>query len=162
MGYSDEASAAEEEGEPGKTTRVVSAGLLTGFAVGLWGCFFLLVQRWAHAAPQVPERHLGLIYPHNEHGWVTYFSAFQTTASFLLFAFSPVLFITGFGLVPKKNVRTRKGFLSWGMRFDTDDPRSLLVPCQLAGLVLGPVAAVVIGQPFVNWLVAQGVVIPFG
>lgn len=49
-----------------------------------------------------------------------------------------------------------------GVTFDPDGPKSLLVPCQLAGLVLAPVAAVVIGQPFVNWLVAQGVVLTFG
>jgi hypothetical protein len=145
-----------------KNSRLVASGLLSGVAVGLFGCFIFLVEQWARSAPVTPDGHLGLVYPHNEHGSVTYFSALQTTACALMFWAAPMVFIVGFGLVPKKNVKTRSVPLAWSMRFDVDGSMRLLTISQLAGVGIAIVGIAGLGDPLVTWLVEHGVVLRFG
>lgn len=125
-------------------------------------CFFYLVERWAHSAPTSPDPAHGFVYSHNEHGWITYFSAFQTTAcALLLFTSIPLSFV-GMLVSPKRNVVYRRGFLSVGANWDPDDPKKL----QRVGFVLGalaaPVLVFVLGPFMVNALIRTGVILWFG
>lgn len=125
-------------------------------------CFFGLVLYWARVAPILPDPQHGLIYPHNEHGSITYFSAFQATSCFLLFSVSPLLFLIGFSIAPKKNIKARSGKLSWSMRFDPDDPRKVLVWSQLGGAILAPLLIFTIGPSLVHLLNRLGLMLNIG
>ena len=146
----------------GNTSRNVAAGFLTGSAAGGFACFQCLVEYWRYKAPASPDVGLGLLYRHNEHGAITYFSAFQTTACYLLFFTFPVIFLIGFSLAPKTNVRVKSGRLSWAMRFDPDDPKKLFGRSQLAGIAAAPVVIFTIGRLFVRILISYGIVLTFG
>ena len=118
--------------------RNFAAGILTGFAVGVFLCFFFLDYRWQHAAPTSALPQLGLVYPHNEHSDTRYFSAVQATSGPLLFLIAIATFVVGFTIAPKKNIRTTRGWLSVSMRFDRDDPHNILIWSQLGGVILAP------------------------
>lgn len=125
-------------------------------------CFFYLVQRWAHAAPTTPDPTRGYIYAHNEHGWITYFSAFQTTAAGLLFSTSIPLSFVGIFASPKRNVISRRGFLSASAKWDPDDPKRLQRFGFLGGAVAAPIFVFLLGPFLVESLNASGIVLPFG
>jgi hypothetical protein len=145
-----------------KTARNIAAGLLMGFGWTAGMCFFGLLLYWARISPTLPEPQLGLVYPHNEHGSITYFSAFQATSCFLLFSISPLLFLIGFSIAPKKNIKTRVGKLSWSMKFDPDDPRKVLGWSQLGGAILAPLVIFTVGPSFVHLVNRMGTVLNIG
>ncbi len=145
-----------------RATKNILAGLLTGFAVSMFACFFWLILLWPATAPSTPVPHLGLVYPHNNHGAITYFSAFQATSCALMFLWFPILFFTGWAIAPKKNIRDRVGFLARSMTFDSDDPEKLLVRAQLAGALLAPVFLFSVGPLIVRTLVGFGIVLNLG
>jgi hypothetical protein len=113
------------------------SGFLAAYGWVSFFCFFYLVISWASVAPHNPDPANGLIYPHNEHGSITYFSAFQSTSCALLFLSSPLFFGLGFYLTPKKDVIYKTGKLSFSMRFKADDPRKI----QRIGAAAGAIAA---------------------
>lgn len=140
----------------------VGGAFLAAYGWVAFSCFIYLVLRWAHAAPTSPDPARGLVYSHNEHGSITYFSAFQATSCALLLSTSIPLFFLGALVIPKRNVVYRHGFLSVSAKWDPDDPKRL----QRIGLSLGAMAAPIIvfmfGPFLVNALNAVGVVLPFG
>ena len=125
-------------------------------------CFLYLVERWAHSAPTSPDPARGLIYSHNEHGWITYFSAFQATSCALLFATSTPLSFLGIFVSPKRNVIYRRGFLSVGAKWDPDDPKKLQRIGFAIGAVAAPILVFVVGPYLVKALIAGGVAFSFG
>lgn len=125
-------------------------------------CFFYLVERWAHAAPTSPNPALGYVYPHNEHGWITYFSAFQATAAALLFSTSVPLGFVGILVSPKRDVVYRCGFLSVSAKWNPDDPRRLQRFGFIGGAAAAPILVFLSGPFIVKALNNAGVVLPFG
>ena len=105
---------------------------------------------------------MGLVFRHNEHGAIAYFSAFQTTACYLLFFTFPVIFLVGFSLAPKTNIRVMTSRLSWAMKFDPDDPKKLLGRSQLAGVLAAPAIIFTAGRLLVSILTNSGIVLAFG
>ena len=89
-----------------KTGRLIVSGLLTGSSVAIFFCFLWVDSRWRADAPRSADAIKSLIYPHNDHGLITYVSAFQATSTTLLFATFPTVFLLGWGLAPKKNSET--------------------------------------------------------
>jgi hypothetical protein len=84
--------------------RNVAGGLLAGYGFVAFFCFMFLVLHWANVAPRAPDPAHALVFPHNEHGAITYFSAFQATSCALLFATSVPLAFIGMIIAPKKNI----------------------------------------------------------
>ena len=139
---------------------VVGAFLAT-YGVVAFLCFFYLVQQWAHAAPTSPDPQSGFIYAHNEHGWITYFSAFQTTSCALLFSTSIPLVFVGAFIIPKRNMVYRSNRLSFRVQWDPDDPKRLRRVGSLCGALAAPIAVFILGPFLVNALNGRGVVLPF-
>lgn len=114
----------------------VLGGFLVGYGFTAFLCFWFLVQIWASTAPHLPDPARGLIYQHNQHGWITYFSALQATSCWLLFWTSvPIAFVGGH-IMPKRNwnvVASRFGISS---KYEADDPRHVGDGRFLQGCVL--------------------------
>jgi hypothetical protein len=69
---------------------------------------------------------IGQYFPHNEHGWITYFTAFQATSSALLFWSSFVTMALAIGIMPKQNVKVRRlGGIPIAANWKNDDRRGL-------------------------------------
>ena len=113
------------------------SGFLAAYGWFSFACIFYLVISWAAVAPHTPNPVNGLIYRHNEHGTITYFSGFQGTSCTLLFTTSLLFFGLGFYLSPKKDVVYKTGKLSFSMRYNPDDPNKI----QRLGLAIGAVSA---------------------
>ena len=137
-----------------RPARNIAAGLLTGFAVSAFLFFLIADVGWFRGAPSSAQPALGLTYPHNEHGSVGYFSAFQAATCTILPPLAALLFFAGWRILPKKNIRVRSDKLSMSMRFDPDDPERVLGWSQLAGFVLAPVILYGVGQPLLRALTA--------
>ncbi len=142
--------------------RNVVAGLLAGCGIASFFCFFALEEHWRALAPSCPNRALGLIYTHNEHGSYTYFSAFQATACWLMFWTWIPLGILGALIAPKKNIVGRAKWFGASYRWDQDDPSGLLKWAMLVGAVLAPFFLLFIGPRIVRGLNAAGVVMNLG
>jgi len=140
----------------------VFAGFLGAYGAIAFLCFFYLVQRWENSAPTSPDPTRGLIYYHNEHGSITYFSAFQTTSCALLLVTSIPLALVGVLVSPKCNALHRRRFFSGSFRWEPDDPKRLQRVGSIVGTVAAPILVFVVGPAVVNALIAAGAVFPFG
>ena len=118
-----------------------------GFGVSTFLFFVIVDVVWFAVAPLSARPALGLTYPHNEHGSIGYFSAFQMAACTILPILAASMFFVGWGVLPKKNIRDRSNKLSMSMRFDSDDPERVLGWSQLAGFILAPAILYGAGRP---------------
>lgn len=140
--------------------RNIAGAFMLAYSMVAFTCFLILDETWAHSAPARPDYRRGLVYAHNEHGWITYFSAFQATSCALLFGTMLLLGIAGIAILPKRNIKTGRACL-WA-RWDWDDP------CggQRIGTLYGLFAAVFFlfaaGPLLVDGLNRAGVVLTFG
>jgi hypothetical protein len=141
--------------------RNAACGFLAGYGAVAFFCFWQLVRQWANLAPIVPDVPNGLVIPHNEHGHITYFSAFQATSAALLFSTSVPLGMLGVLLSPKKNIRSSSGRLSFRAIWDQDDPKGLYKPAIAAGAVAAPAIVFLLGPHLVTWLNGIGFVLTF-
>lgn len=137
------------------------SGFLAGYGGGAFVCFFYLVISWAAVAPHSPDPAHGLIFPHNEHGSITYFSGFQGTSCALLMATSPLFFMLGVCISPKKDVIAKTGTLSFSMRWKPDDPRKIQRVSMTVGAIVAPMIVFLIGPSLVNALNSAGFVVGF-
>lgn len=137
------------------------SGFLAAYAWVSFFCFFYLVIRWTAVAPHSPDPAHGLIFPHNEHGSITYFSGFQGTSCALLISTSPILFILGLCLSPKKEVVTSTGRFSFSMKWKQDDPHKILRFGMTLGAVIAPLVVFLWGPPLVTKLNSLGFVAGF-
>jgi hypothetical protein len=142
--------------------RNVFGAFLASYGWVAFFCFAYLVLRWAHAAPTSPDPAGGLVYSHNEHGSITYFSAFQATSCALLFSTSIPLSFVGIFVTPKRNVVYRRGFLSFSSKWDPDDPKRLGRIGFSLGAVAAPIIVFIVGPSLVNALNEVGVVLSLG
>ena len=136
-------------------------GLLAGYGFVAFFCFLLLVEWWAHVAPRIPDAAHGLVFAHNEHGSITYFSGFQGTSCAVLFATSIPLCFLGSFLAPKRNVVARRGFLSVSAKWDQDDPKRLFTRAIVLGSIGAPIAIFALGPGLIKWLNGVGFVTGF-
>ena len=137
------------------------SGFLAAYGFVAFFCFFYLVDRWVEVAPSNPDPVNGIIFPHNEHGSITYFSAFQGTSCALLFWTSPLLFFVALFLTPKQNVQTQRGFLSIRTTWDKDDANGFQTIGMVFGAIAAPIIVFLLGPPLVTWLNSAGVVTGF-
>lgn len=144
-----------------KALRNVIGGFLAAYGWVSFFCFIGLVRYWATTAPTMPDPVKGLIFPHNEHGLITFFSAFQGTSCALLFATSIPLGFLGILIGPKKNVISRSGTLWFSAKWEQDDPQKLAPWAMACGAISAPILVFLIGPPLVNWLNSIGVVTGF-
>ncbi len=140
----------------------VLGGFLAAYGSVAFFCFLYLIERWAHAAPTIPDPARGYVYAHNEHGWITYFSAFQATASALLFATSIPLSVVGIFVSSKRNVITRRAFLSISAKWDPDDSKRLQRYGFLFGAAAAPVLVFLVEPTLVEMLNARAIVFSLG
>jgi hypothetical protein len=137
-----------------------AGNFLAGYGWMAFVCFIYLVVTWVGASPVAPDPGQDLLYPHNEHGRITYFSAFQATSCYLLFLTSIPLFFVGTAIIPKKNVKVLRGpWLSISSRWDPDDPEKVGRWGMLAGMLSTPALVFGAGPVLVRWLNSLGVVL---
>jgi len=139
--------------------RSALSGFVSAYGFFAMICFFYLQQRWHRAAPHLPDVSHGLIVPHNEHGSITYFSAFQSTSCTLLFATGFPLAIVGLLVGPKKNMVHTRSKRLFSATWDRDDPAGSWPIGTVCGVCAAPIIVFLIGPPFVTWLNAVGIVI---
>lgn len=144
-----------------RDARNAIAGFLAAYGWVSFFCFFYLVISWAAAAPHAPDPSRGLIYPHNEHGSITYFSAFQGTSCALLFGTSPLFFMLGIAASPKRDVVSRTGPLSFSMEWKPDDPNKVQRVGAILGAAAAPVVIFFLGPSLVVCLNSMGIVTGF-
>ena len=137
------------------------SGFLAGYGWVAFFCFFYLVVSWAAVAPHSPDPAHGLIFPHNEHGSITCFSGFQGTSCALLMATSPLFFILGVYISPKKEVITKTGRFGFSMKWKPDDPHKIQRVAMGVGAIVAPIIVFLIGPSLVNALNSVGLVTGF-
>jgi hypothetical protein len=96
-------------------------GLLFGYGFVTFFLFIYLVNHWAYLAPVNADTAHGFIFPHNQHGSITYFSAFQSTSCSLLPLTSLPISILGWFILPKKYIKYMKNRFAFRMTFEPDD-----------------------------------------
>ena len=137
------------------------AGFMAAYGLVSFFCFFYLVTTWAGVAPHQPDPAHGLIFRHNEHGSITYFSASQGTSCALLFATSPMFFFAAIAITPKKDVRYMPATFGASMKWQPDDPRKMQRVGVGLGAVVTPIVVFLIGPTLVTALNSIGVVTGF-
>ena len=131
-------------------------GFLFGYGFVAFFCFLGIVEHWAATAPTVPVPSVGAIFPHNDHGSITYFTAFQATSCALLFDTSiPLAFLGGL-IAPRKNIKSRSRFLTWRATWDQDDPSHMFKWPFALGALAAPVIVFRLGPCLIHWLIALG------
>jgi hypothetical protein len=130
----------------------VTGGILFGYGIAAFACFFGLDQMWFAAAPHKPDPSLGLIFQHNEHGDYRYFTAFQATAAICLPISAILTGFIGWLIAPKKNIASHFGKVSFSMKFDSDDPKGLSNYALALGILLAPFFIFVVGPTLVDAL----------
>lgn len=134
---------------------------LSAYGIVSFLCFFLCVQWWARAAPRMLDPAHGFVYPHNEHGSISYFSAFQTTSCTLLLLTSMPVLCVGALLTPRHDPVFRRGVRGMEVKWDPDDPTGLQRFGFAGGMVAAPLLIFVVGRILVKALNAAGFVWPF-
>ena len=144
-----------------RDVRNVVGAFLAAYGWVAFFCFVYLDLRWTASTPTSPDPLRGYVFYHSDHGAISYFSAFQVTAcSLLLWTSIPLSFI-GMLLIPKRNINFRRGFLSFSMKWELDDPENLNRIASVAGALAAPLLVFVVGPTVVKSLVAAGVFLSF-
>lgn len=138
-----------------------ASGFLAGYGWIAFFCFLCLVEHWAHISPRTADPAHGYVFPHNEHGSITYFSAFQGTSCALLFSTSIPLFFLAIAICPKRNVISRTNRFSFSMKWDRDDPRGWGPVAAACGAIAAPLIVFLIGPALIVWLNSIGFVTGF-
>lgn len=137
-------------------------GLASGCAIATFVTFFIAVQIWTGAAPSEPNEALGAIFEHNEHGSITYFTAFQSTSAALMFWISFAAIAIAIFTRPKRGIKVRRlAALPLGAGWTNDDNKGHSRSWGIrAALVAAPILWI-LGQPLVRWLNHRGFVFNF-
>jgi hypothetical protein len=144
----------------GRSHRNLIAGFAGGFFIAGFAAFVGLTRYWISIATKVAVSSLGRLYAHNEHGSITYFTAFEATASALLFWSGLASLLVFFAVSPKRNVAvTRWRGVPLGARWQNDDPHGRLMQGAAAGALFGVLVIFVLGPVLVQSLVSTGVVL---
>lgn len=121
-------------------TRCRAGGFLGGYFASAFSIFMMQTNYWRHIAPAFPNSTLGQIYKHNEHGWISYFDAFQATSSYLMFWTNSFAVVFAMALMPKRNTSvTRWGRFPVGVGWRTDDEKGIAKSSAVVGAVAAPI-----------------------
>ncbi len=135
-------------------------GYLFGSFAGGFITFMILVQYWAHCAPHAPAPLLGEIYPHNEHGSITYFTAFQATSAYIMFWLNMIMLLLAIGILPKRQIKVRSlGRFPVATQWQNDDDKGLAQSSAKWGASLVIPVIFLAGPPLVHALMRAGVVL---
>jgi hypothetical protein len=135
--------------------RNLIGGFLGGFGPAAFLWLIFLTLKWTNGGAHAPDPGHGLVYPFNNHGTLTYVSAFQATACSLLFPLSFLSFAVGAAIIPKERKLSERG----RPRLDTNDPLGIAGPAGVAGLVVGSAAIFLVGPLIVHALNAAGIIL---
>ena len=142
--------------------RNIFCGFVAAYGWLSFACFFYLDTAWARAAPRESNSSLGAVYGHNEHGSITYFTAFQATTCWLMFNTSIPLGIVAILVQPKKNITGRASWFGFRYKWDADDPSHAATWAAVVGTVATPFLVFVIGPHLIRALNASGFVMNLG
>lgn len=135
-------------------------GFLFGFAGVGFAASLIVVERWARAAPTKPNPALGQLFPHNEHGWITYFTAFQATSSHMMFWCTFVSIALAIAALPKQLVSVRRwGRMPVAASWENDDKKGLAKRSAFVGALFAPFVFFAIGPVIVTGLNSHGIVL---
>ena len=136
------------------------AGFAGGYFLVGFVSFIILTRYWIGNAPKVPAPTSGMIYAYNQHGWISYFTAFQVTASSLLFSSNFTALFLLFVFMPKRDIKvTQWRGIPLGAAWKNDDIPNRNDWSGAAGAVFGVIAVFVLGPLVVSWLNGQGIVL---
>lgn len=139
--------------------RRVALNLVGNFAGTLGGIIGVgsvaAILHWVSVAPRVPDPSRGEVFVFNNHGSILYFTAYQHFVELAAVPIGVLLVFLALGILPKRNVVYRRGFLFVSMRFDPDDPEAVGVWGRRAGLVAGLAIIAVLDPMLLRWLVSQ-------
>lgn len=135
----------------------VLAGFLLGYGLVTIAFYIAFEMLWTAQAPRAPNLAAGLVYEHNLHGDVTYFSAFQMTAvgvmlltgvAALLLAAGPPLteLVVRVGSRPGGDPRARVA------RVTQKELDQLTKRAAVVGALLTPAILLLAGPPLVRFL----------
>jgi hypothetical protein len=136
------------------------AGLATGFFLATFVSHFGLTRYWISIASSTPLPSLGRIYRHNERGSITWFTAFESTASTLTFWIGMFALFVAIVVAPKRNFIVYPwSDVPVAARWDKSDPAGKMSTATGQGFLLGLISIFVAGPPFVSLLVRAGLVL---
>lgn len=135
-------------------------GFLFGYFFAAFCIFLFIVMWWAHNAPTSPAPALGALYRHNEHGWITFFTAFQATSSALMFWSNFLAIGVAIAILPKRNLIVRRlGGVPLSASWKHDDQKGLATSSAAYGALAAPLVILFFGPMLVSWLSSYGVVL---
>lgn len=140
----------------------LAGAFLGSYGMAAFVCFLYLSQRWAYAAPLAPDPAHGYIYAHNEHGRITYLSAFQATACVLLFPTSIPVAILGVVIAPKRDIVFLQRRFGFRYTWKPDDPKGVRWIGFACGAVAAPLIVSTLGRVLISALNSAGIVLAFG
>lgn len=124
--------------------------------------FFIVVEVWARAAPSEPNKALGAVIEHNEHGSITYFTAFQATSAALMFWISLAGIAIAMFTMPKRGINVRKlGGLPVAASWKNDDDKGLSRSWAIRSALVAIPTLWIAGPLLVRWLNHVGIVFSF-
>ena len=125
-------------------------------AAGAWTLAagsFVVTAHWFNLAPKIPEPARGAVLEHNEHGWIVYFTKYQTVAAETMLFVGMLLFFTSLSIITKKRVLDRTFYGSKKVRSEIDDPEGVQRRAAVVGATAGLAAIYGIDPALPNWLV---------
>ena len=142
--------------------RNLIAGFVGGYFAVEFVSFLGLTRYWISIAPKSPVLPQGMVYAHNEHGSISYFTAFQATASALMFWCGMAAVLMCIGIAPKRDITvTRWRGVGLGAGWKNDDPHGRMTKGAAFGATFGLAAIFLLGPILVRWLNSLGVVLTF-
>ncbi len=141
--------------------RNILGGLLIGYGWAGLIVFFALEHHFAAHAPAKPNYPAGLIWQHDDHGWISYFSAFQATACALLFSTSLPLAFLGALIAPRRDIVMRRSKWSFRFNWQQDDPDKILKYAVALGAIAAGPMLYLLGPVIVRAVNAAGIVLQF-
>jgi hypothetical protein len=145
-----------------RAARNIIAGLLVAYGFVSFFCFLILDEIWTMAAPSQMNEGLGLIFKHNEHGNITYFSEFQATACAVMLPTSIPLIFLGMLIVPKLRVPNASSWYAATFTWGNGHPAVLAKRAAIFGAVATPPFVVFVGPYIIRSLNAMGFVLNSG
>ena len=138
------------------------AGFAGGFFVVEFLSFLALTRYWISISPETPDPSRGHIYAHNEHGWITFFTAFEATASALMFWSGMTAVLVCMAIAPKTAITvTRWRGMALGVGWKDDDPLGKKRQGAVVGALVGLIAIFLMGPPLVGWLNGLAILFTF-
>lgn len=142
-----------------RTLRLRASGAVSGLVVVTFITNIVVVQIWEHFAPTDPIPSAGNVFAHNDHGSITYFSAFQATSTALMFWAAFIGIALAFIMMPKKDVVVHRiGGVPLAARWQNDDDNGIARAWVLKGALIAIPLVWILGPALVAVLNQYGIV----